>query len=59
MARDSSRLPLTVVGGGVILTGAFSPSRIDYEVKRQLAARWGEGPGARRLLRERPRAEVR
>ncbi len=44
MAQDASLLPLTVVEGKVIFTGAFSPSRIDYEVRRQLAARWpGEG----------------
>lgn len=46
MARDASRLPLSVVDGRVIFTGAFSPSRIEYEVKRVLASRWpGEGTG--------------
>ncbi len=45
MARDDSLLPLTVVEGQVILTGTYSPSRIEYEIKRQLTARWGAGAG--------------
>lgn len=43
MARDPLLLPLSVVDGEVIFTGAFSPSRIDYEVRRRLASRWAGG----------------
>ncbi|HHW13866.1 MAG TPA: hypothetical protein GXX28_02900 [Firmicutes bacterium] len=39
MARDASRLPLTVVDDSVIFTGAFSPSRIEYELRRQFRNR--------------------
>jgi hypothetical protein len=58
LARDEARLPLTVVDGAVIFTGAFSPSRIDYEIRRQLANRWpGKAPGGaareRRVTAER------
>lgn len=52
MAEDAALLPLTVVEGSVIFTGAFSPSRIDYEVKRLLASRWPGGErGQSRPLR--------
>jgi disulfide oxidoreductase YuzD len=40
MARDPLLLPLSVVDGEVVFTGAFSPSRIDYEIRRRLATRW-------------------
>ncbi|MGE5553541.1 MAG: hypothetical protein ACM3XZ_06430 [Betaproteobacteria bacterium] len=45
LARDDYLLPLTVVEGRVIFTGFFSPSRLDYEIKRQSAARWEGGAG--------------
>lgn len=38
---EPGRLPVSLVDGEVIVAGVFLPTRLDYEVKRVLASRWG------------------
>lgn len=39
LVEDQGRLPLGLVEGDVIVAGIFSPTRLDYEIRRVLATR--------------------